>query len=135
VPAAAMAAETLGRELDFLSIGTNDLIQYALAIDRIDEEVSYLYDPLHPGVLQLIDAVIRAGERLKIPVAMCGEMAGDRRFVKLLLAMGLREFSVQPNDLLEVKSVIMDSDLAALKRKYRRIAASREPGRIAEMVG
>ncbi|MDD9805497.1 MAG: phosphoenolpyruvate--protein phosphotransferase [Gammaproteobacteria bacterium] len=135
VPAAAMAAETLGRELDFLSIGTNDLIQYALAIDRIDEEVSYLYDPLHPGVLQLIDAVIRAGERLKIPVAMCGEMAGDRRFVKLLLAMGLREFSVQPNDLLEVKSVIMDSDLAALKRKYRRIAASREPGRVAEMVG
>jgi len=135
VPAAAMAAETLGRELDFLSIGTNDLIQYALAIDRIDEEVSYLYDPLHPGVLQLIDAVIRAGERLKIPVAMCGEMAGDRRFVKLLLAMGLREFSVQPNDLLEVKSVIMDSDLAALKRTYRRIAASREPGRVAEMVG
>lgn len=135
VPAAAMAAETLGRELDFLSIGTNDLIQYALAIDRIDEEVSYLYDPLHPGVLQLIDAVIRAGERLKIPVAMCGEMAGDRRFVQLLLAMGLTEFSVQPNDLPEVKSVIMDSDLASLKRKYRRIVASREPARIAEMVG
>jgi len=135
VPAAAMAAETLGRELDFLSIGTNDLIQYALAIDRIDEEVSYLYDPLHPGVLQLINAVIRAGESLKIPVAMCGEMAGDRRFVRLLLAMGLTEFSVQPNELLEVKSVIMGSDLAALKRKYRRITASREPGRIAEMVG
>lgn len=135
VPAAAMAAETLGRELDFLSIGTNDLIQYALAIDRIDEEVSYLYDPLHPGVLQLIDAVIRAGERLKIPVAMCGEMAGDRRFVQLLLAMGLKEFSVQPNDLLEVKSVIMDSDLASLKRKYRRIVASRNPARVAEMVG
>jgi len=135
VPAAAMAAETLGRELDFLSIGTNDLIQYALAIDRIDEEVSYLYDPLHPGVLQLINAVIRAGESLKIPVAMCGEMAGDRRFVRLLLAMGLTEFSVQPNELLEVKSVIMGSDLAALKRKYRRITASREPRRIAEMVG
>ena len=135
VPAAAMAAETLGRELDFLSIGTNDLIQYALAIDRIDEEVSYLYDPLHPGVLQLINAVIGAGERLKIPVAMCGEMAGDRRFIRLLLAMGLREFSVQPNDLLEVKSIIMDSDLPALKRKYRRITASREPDRIAEMVG
>jgi len=80
-------------------------------------------------------AVIRAGESLKIPVAMCGEMAGDRRFVRLLLAMGLTEFSVQPNELLEVKSVIMGSDLAALKRKYRRITASREPRRIAEMVG
>ncbi len=134
VPAAAVAAETLGRDLDFLSIGTNDLIQYALAIDRIDEEVSYLYDPLHPGVLRLIDAVIRAGRRLKIPVAMCGEMAGDRRFTRLLLAMGLREFSVQPNDLLEIKSIILDSDVPALQRKYRRVLASRKPERVAEMM-
>ena len=134
VPAAAVAAETLGRDLDFLSIGTNDLIQYALAIDRIDEEVGYLYDPLHPGVLQMINAVIAAGRRLKIPVSMCGEMAGDRRFTRLLLAMGLREFSVQPNELPEIKSIIMGSDVPSLQRKYRRILASRKPERIAEMM-
>ena len=134
VPAAAAAAETLARDLDFLSIGTNDLIQYALAIDRIDEEVGYLYDPLHPGVLQLINAVIEAGRRLAIPVSMCGEMAGDRRFTRLLLAMGLREFSIQPNDLPEIKSIIIASDVPSLRRKYQRLLASRKPERIAEMV-
>ena len=134
VPAAAAAAETLGRDLDFLSIGTNDLIQYALAVDRIDEEVGYLYDPLHPGVLHLINAVIEAGRRLAIPVSMCGEMAGDRRFTRLLLAMGLREFSIQPHDLPEIKSIIIASDVPSLRRKYQRILASRKPERIAEMV-
>jgi phosphotransferase system enzyme I (PtsI) len=77
VPAAAICANYFSRSLDFLSIGTNDLIQYALAIDRIDDEVNYLYDPLHPAVLKLIDMTIRAGRRARIPVSMCGEMAGD----------------------------------------------------------
>ena len=132
VPAAAIAAETLGRHLDFLSIGTNDLIQYSLAIDRIDEEVNYLYDPLHPGIIKLIDTVIKAGERLNIPVAMCGEMAGDSRFTALLLAMGLKEFSVHPNNLLEIKRIIIESDIGALKRKYQRIIASHNPNKLIE---
>lgn len=132
VPAAAIAAETFGRHLDFLSIGTNDLIQYSLAIDRIDEEVNYLYDPLHPGVIKLIDMVIQAGEHLGIPVAMCGEMAGDSRFTTLLLAMGLKEFSVHPNNLLEIKRIIIDSDISTLKRKYHRIITSHNPSRLTE---
>ena len=132
VPAAALAAETFARRLDFLSIGTNDLIQYALAIDRIDEEVNYLYNPLHPGVLNMISIVLEAGQRLNVPVAMCGEMAGDSRYTTLLLAMGLREFSVHPNNLLEIKRIIMDSDVSSLKRKYQHMKAHSDPDRIAE---
>ncbi len=132
VPAAALAADTFARKLDFLSIGTNDLIQYALAIDRIDEEVNYLYNPLHPGVLNLITIVLDAGKRLNVPVAMCGEMAGDSRYTTLLLAMGLREFSVHPNNLLEIKRIIMDSDVGSLQRKYRRMGTHPDPARIAE---
>ena len=132
VPAAALAAESFARNLDFLSIGTNDLIQYALAIDRIDEEVNYLYNPLHPGVLNLISIVLEAGKRLNVPVAMCGEMAGDSRYTNLLLAMGLREFSVHPNNLLEIKQIIMDSDVGSLRRKYQRIKAHSDPNRIVE---
>ena len=132
VPAAALAAETFARRLDFLSIGTNDLIQYALAIDRIDEEVNYLYNPLHPGVLNMISIVLEAGQRLNVPVAMCGEMAGDSRYTTLLLAMGLREFSVHPNNLLEIKQIIMDSDVGSLQRKYQRIRSHPDPARIAE---
>lgn len=132
VPAAALAAEAFARRLDFLSIGTNDLIQYALAIDRIDDEVNYLYNPLHPGVLNLISIVIKAGHRMNVPVAMCGEMAGDSRYTTLLLAMGLREFSVHPNNLLEIKQIIMDSDIGSLQRKYQRITENPDPERIAE---
>ena len=132
VPAAALAAESFARRLDFLSIGTNDLIQYALAIDRIDEEVNYLYNPLHPGVLNLISIVLEAGRRLNVPVAMCGEMAGDSRYTTLLLAMGLREFSVHPNNLLEIKRIIMDSNIASLQRKYKRVMANPDADRIVE---
>jgi phosphoenolpyruvate-protein phosphotransferase (PTS system enzyme I) len=110
VPAAAVCADLFARHLDFLSIGTNDLIQYTMAIDRVNDEVNYLYDPLHPGVLRLIRQTIEAGERSGRPVAMCGEMAGDTRFVRLLLALGLREFSVHPAALLEIKQLINDSD-------------------------
>ena len=132
VPAAALAADVFASKLDFLSIGTNDLIQYALAIDRIDEEVNYLYNPLHPGVLNLISLVLEAGQRLNVPVAMCGEMAGDSRYTTLLLAMGLREFSVHPNNLLEIKRIIMDSDVGSLQHKYRRMKAKLDADYIAE---
>ena len=116
VPAAAVCADLFARQMDFLSIGTNDLIQYTLAVDRVDDEVSYLYDPLHPAVLQLIANVIAAGRRAGIPVAICGEMAGDARYTRLLLGLGLMEFSVHPNAVLEIKQAIIEAH-AARSRK------------------
>ncbi|MDR2877743.1 MAG: phosphoenolpyruvate--protein phosphotransferase [Chromatiales bacterium] len=121
VPAAALSAASFARCIDFLSLGTNDLIQYALAVDRMDEEVNYLYDPLHPAVLKLIHMTIAAGRRAGIPVSMCGEMAGDPFYTWLLLGMGLRDFSVAPGSLLEIKRAIVDSDIALLTPKVRRI--------------
>ncbi len=115
VPAAAIAARMLARHARFFSIGTNDLIQYTLAIDRVDDEVNYLYDPLHPAVLQLISQTIAAGVDARIPVAMCGEMAGDPRYTRLLLGLGLTEFSMHPEAVLEVKRIIMDSSVAELR--------------------
>ena len=114
VPAAAICADIFAEQLDFLSIGTNDLIQYTMAIDRVNDEVSYLYEPLHPAVLRLIRTTLDAGAGANIPVAMCGEMAGDSKFTQLLLGLGLREFSVHPAYLLEVKKIILESDLRRL---------------------
>ncbi|HHJ14927.1 MAG TPA: phosphoenolpyruvate--protein phosphotransferase [Gammaproteobacteria bacterium] len=127
VPAAALSADLFARELDFLSIGTNDLIQYALAIDRTDNHVTYLYDPLHPGVLSLICRVIDAGRRQMTPVAMCGEMAGDSRYTRLLLGMGLRQFSVPPTVLFEVKNAIRHSDTVRLESQVHELLALEEP--------
>ena len=121
VPAAAICADIFARELDFLSIGTNDLIQYTIAIDRVDDEVNYLYDPLHPAVLRLIHTTIQSGRKMGIPVAMCGEMAGDARYTRLLLGMGLKEFSVHPNALLEVKQVITESHVGESRRFTQRV--------------
>ncbi len=121
VPAAALAAPAFARHLDFLSIGTNDLIQYTLAIDRVDEEVSYLYDPLHPAVLKLIRQTIDAGARAGIPVSMCGEMAGDPRYIPLLLGMGLRQLSIQPRALLEAKRVVRSCDIQRLRAAAERL--------------
>lgn len=116
VPAAAISARLFAKHLDFLSIGTNDLIQYTLAIDRIDDQVNYLYDPLHPSVLALIKQVIEAGQKVKIPVTMCGEMAGNSHYTRLLLGLGLREFSMPPNSLLEIKSVLLETDIKKVRR-------------------
>ncbi|MEM9603772.1 MAG: phosphoenolpyruvate--protein phosphotransferase [Pseudomonadota bacterium] len=117
VPAAAIAADQFAAELDFLSIGTNDLIQYTLAIDRIDDHVNYLYDPLHPAVLMLVKAAIDAGNKRGIPVSLCGEMAGEPRFTRLLLGLGLRDFSMPVNSLLATKNVILNSRLKELRPK------------------
>ncbi len=114
VPAAAICADIFARHLDFLSIGTNDLIQYTIAIDRVNDEVNYLYDPLHPAVLRLIHTTLEAGHKAGIPVAMCGEMAGESRFAALLLGLGLREFSVHPASLLELKKIIAETDTSKL---------------------
>lgn len=114
VPAAAICADIFAHHLDFLSIGTNDLIQYTIAVDRVNDEVNYLYDPLHPAVLRLINTTLQAGEKANIPVAMCGEMAGESQFAALLLGLGLRQFSVHPANLLELKKIICETDISKL---------------------
>ncbi len=117
VPAAAISAAQFAERLDFLSIGTNDLIQYTLAIDRIDDQVDYLYDPMHPAVLQLIKTTIDAGQKSGIPVTMCGEMAGDSRYVRVLLGLGLTEFSMPPNLILETKRSLISARRSTLKKQ------------------
>lgn len=134
VPAAAIAAEMFAPYIDFFSIGTNDLIQYTLAIDRVDDAVNYLYDPLHPSVLRLISLTIAAGKKARIPVAMCGEMAGDARYTRLLLGLGLTEFSMHPATLLMVKKNVRDSDLGKLNRFARKVLASRDTHAIHSLV-
>ena len=135
VPAAALVAGRLAKQLDFLSIGTNDLIQYTLAIDRIDESVNYLYDPLHPAVLRLIHLTLQAGRQADIPVSMCGEMAGDPRYTRLLLGMGLRDFSAHPATVLDVKSIINATKVKTLEPQCKRIlSASTRPDKIHHMV-
>ncbi len=112
VPAAALAIEEFSRHLDFISVGTNDLLQYMLAADRADEQVAHLYDLQHPGVVRLLRHIFRAAETSRIPVTVCGEVAGERRYTRLLLALGLREFSMHPSRLLEVKQVITKTHIS-----------------------
>lgn len=121
IPAAAINAEAFANELDFLSIGTNDLIQYTLAIDRTDDAVAHLYNPLHPSILKLISITIKAGAKLGKPVSVCGEMAGDARFTKLLLGMGLQQLSMHPSHILSVKQQVLHSQLAELKTQARKV--------------
>lgn len=134
VPAAALSANTFADKLDFLSIGTNDLIQYTLALDRIDDEVSYLYNPLHPSVLKLIDMILRAGEDHGIPVSLCGEMASDPQYTRLLLGMGLKCFSVQANSLLEIKHIILNSNIRQLTPRINQLLGYPHPDDIAQGV-
>ena len=114
VPASAVLSSRLAEFVDFLSIGTNDLVQYTLAIDRVDDEVNYLYDPFNSAVLTLIQNVIESGKKHKVDVSLCGEMAGDRQFTKLLLGMGLKSFSMHPSAIPEVKKVIVESNIKNL---------------------
>jgi phosphotransferase system enzyme I (PtsI) len=134
IPAAALALPMFVKRMDFLSIGTNDLIQYTLAIDRVDYEVAHLYNPLHPAVLQLIAMTIAAGHKAGIDVAVCGEMAGDVKLTRLLLGMGLREFSMHPAQLLSVKQEILGCDLTTITPQTRKIMRTMEPDAIAEAV-
>ena len=134
VPAAALSAFEFASHMDFLSIGTNDLIQYTLAIDRVDNEVNYLYDPLHPAVLKLIKMTIDAGAAAGIPVSMCGEMAGDTRYTRLLLGMGLNEFSMHHTALQEVKRVINSSTITALIPLVQELLDNTKAGRIPNRV-
>ena len=130
VPAAALSVGLFARRLDFLSIGTNDLIQYTLAIDRADSTVASLYDPFHPAVLRLIAMTIRAGRRAGKPVAVCGELAGDHTATRLLLGMGLTEFSMHPASLLRVKREVLLADTAQLRTRVSRLLNSDDPERV-----
>ncbi len=130
IPAAALCLDVFLRKLDFLSIGTNDLIQYTLAIDRVDDAVAHLYDPLHPAVLWLISRIINSANRAKIPVAICGEMAGDTQFTRLLLGLGLQQFSMYPAQLLTVKSQVLKSHLPDITPLSNRILKTEQPDKI-----
>jgi phosphotransferase system enzyme I (PtsI) len=134
IPAAALAIGMFLRRLDFLSIGTNDLIQYTLAIDRTDEQVAPLYDPLHPAVLMLIAHTLHSGEKAGIPVSVCGELAGDANLTRLLLGMGLRTFSMHPAQILEVKSRVLKSNIADLAPQVRKLLRLEEPAKIREQL-
>ena len=134
VPGAALAADSLAAESDFFSIGTNDLIQYTLAIDRSDEQVAYLYNPLHPAVLRLIQFTVEAALRRSMPVSVCGEMAGEPRLTALLLGLGLRNLSMAPRSIPRVKQRIRALDIVAATRRARAIMDQSDTGRIAALI-
>lgn len=123
VPSAALCADILAPKTDFFSIGTNDLIQYTIAVDRGNEKIAYLYQPFHPGVLRLINMIVEKGHHAGIPVAMCGEMAGDPLSTVLLLGMGIDEFSMSPQSLLEVKHIIRSVSLAEARELVEKVMA------------
>ena len=134
VPGAALAADSLAQNCDFFAIGTNDLTMYTLAIDRGEEQVAYLYNPLHPAVLRLIQFSVEAALRARIPVSVCGEMAGDPRFTALLVGLGVRELSMSAKAIPRVKSRILGLDMQAAGRRARIIMDQVDSGRIAMLV-
>jgi len=130
IPAAALAVQMFLKRLDFLSIGTNDLIQYTLAIDRTDNAVAHLYDPCHPAVLGLISHTLREAQRAGVPVSVCGEMAGDPLLTRLLLGMGLTEFSMHPSQLLTVKQEVLRAHRPHLEKPVQDVLAAYEPAEL-----
>lgn len=130
IPAAALCLDIFMRKLDFLSIGTNDLIQYTLAIDRADDSVAHLYDSLHPAVLRLVAHIIRSASRTGVPVSVCGEIAGDTAFTRLLLGFGLRSFSMHPAQLLTVKREVLRSNLPDIIPLTQKILKADDPDKI-----
>ncbi len=134
VPAAAIALPMFIRRLDFVSVGTNDLIQYTLAIDRADDRVAHLYDPLHPAVLSLIASVIRTAQQHEKPAAVCGEMAGDVELTRLLLGFGLRHFSMHPAHLLSVKQRVLTTSIPDIQPVVARILKTDEPEKLQALI-
>ena len=134
VPGAALAADALAAEADFFAIGTNDLVQYTLAIDRSDEQVADLFNPLHPAVLRLIQFTVEAALRRGMPISVCGEMAGEPRFAALLLGLGLRNLSMAPRNIPRVKQRIRSLDMVAATRRARAIMDQSDSGRIAALL-
>ena len=134
IPAAAIALPMFLRTLDFVSIGTNDLIQYTLAIDRTDDTVAHLYDPLHPAILMLISSVIRQANAAGVPVTVCGEMAGDVELTRLLLGFGLREFSMHPANVLRVKQRVLMSNLPDIEPAAAKLLKADDPDKMLAML-
>jgi len=134
IPAAALALPMFIRKLDFLSIGTNDLIQYTLAIDRADDQVAHLYDPLHPAVLHLVAHTIQTATRAGTPVAVCGEMAGDPALTRLLLGLGLRSFSMHPAQLLSIKERVLRTSLADVQPLAQRVLRQSDPAKTRDLL-
>ncbi len=134
VPAAVIAMDAFLTQLDFLSIGTNDLIQYTLAVDRADEAVAHLYNPLHPAVVRLLAQAIASANKAGKPIAVCGEMAGEVDLTRLLLGLGLRNFSMHPAHLLSVKQRVLTSEVAPMKPLIDRIRRADSADRIAQFV-
>ena len=134
VPGAALAADALAKESDFFALGTNDLTMYTLAIDRAEEGVAHLYNPLHPGVLRLIQFSVEAGLRARLPISICGEMAGDPRYTALFLGMGVRDLSMTANALPRVKNRILGIDLQEATRRASMIMDQVDSGRIAALL-
>jgi len=130
IPAAAISADIFAKELDFLSIGTNDLIQYALAIDRTDDAVSHLYNPLHPAVLKLIALTIKSAHKYKKSIAICGEMAGEPKLTKLLIAMGVEQLSMHPSHILSVKQQVLTSSIKNMKTSVLKLLNLNEVDKI-----
>jgi phosphotransferase system enzyme I (PtsI) len=127
IPAAVLSIGAFASRLDFLSIGTNDLIQYTLAVDRADDAVSQLYDALHPAVIKLIGFAITTAIRAEVPIAVCGEMAGEARLTRMLLGMGLTNFSMHPAHLLTVKQRVLASDVGVAGPIVDRMRRTDEP--------
>lgn len=134
IPAAVIAMDAFTSRLDFLSIGTNDLIQYTLAVDRADEAVAHLYDPLHPAVIRLLAMAINTANKANVPIAVCGEMAGEVQLTRMLLGLGLRNFSMHPAHLLTVKQRVLTSEVASVKTLVDRIRKADSPDKIATLV-
>jgi phosphotransferase system enzyme I (PtsI) len=134
IPAAALSLNVFIRKLDFLSIGTNDLIQYTLAIDRTDEEVSHLYDPLHPAVLHLLAHVINSANKADVPISVCGEMAGEVAYTRLLLGLGLRNFSMNSAQLLAIKQRVLTTSLPEILPLTLKIMRADDPLKIQELL-
>jgi len=134
IPAAVLAMGAFLKKLDFLSIGTNDLIQYTLAVDRADEAVSHLYDPLHPAIVRLLALAIGQAAKAKIPIAVCGEMAGEVLLTRLLLGMGLKHFSMHPAHLLGIKQRVLQSEFAAARPLVERIRRTDEPYKLLALI-
>lgn len=134
IPAAAIALHLFARKLDFMAIGTNDLIQYTLAIDRADDAVAHLYDPLHPAVLSLVATIIRGANKAEVPVSVCGEMAGDARLTRVLLGFGLKIFSMHPGNLLSVKQQVLKADLEVCTAAANKMLRAEEPEKMRELL-
>ena len=134
IPAAVLSIGGFTTRLDFLSIGTNDLIQYTLAVDRSDDAVSQLYDALHPAVIKLIALAIATANKAGVPIAVCGEMAGEARFTRLLLGMGLTNFSMHPAHLLTVKQRVLSSDAGEAKPFVQRMRRTDEPTKLVALL-